>query len=108
MQCFETLPRCKGPWGWLGKVAGPALDAGPYGQIDADVAYTRPWGCAPETIEDPILLVHGTADTIIPARHAAWLAGHCQTATLQLVEGASHFTIVQQAESALEWLRQQW
>jgi hypothetical protein len=24
----------EGPWGWLGKVAGPALDAGPYGQID--------------------------------------------------------------------------
>lgn len=28
----------EGVWGWLGKVGGPALDAGPYGQIDDDVS----------------------------------------------------------------------
>ena len=108
MQCFVTLPRCKGPWGWLGKVAGPALDVGPYGQIDDDVAYTHPWECDPAAIVCPVLLLHGTDDDIIPARHGSWLADQCQSATLQLVEGASHFTIVQRAESALEWLRQQW
>jgi hypothetical protein len=30
----------EGPWGWLGKVGGPALDAGPYGQIDDGVSYS--------------------------------------------------------------------
>ena len=97
----------EGPWGWLGKVAGPGLDAGPYGQIDDDASYTRPWGCDPTTITAPILLQHGTADHIIPPSHGSWLAAHCPTATLQLHEGASHFTIVEHAEEGLEWLAKQ-
>lgn len=96
-----------GPWGWLGKVAGPALDAGPYGQIDDDVAYTLPWGCDPSSITAPVLLLHGTEDRIIPATHAAWLAANCPTAELRACTGASHFTIVTHAEPGLEWLRRQ-
>jgi pimeloyl-ACP methyl ester carboxylesterase len=94
----------EGPWGWLGEVAGPALDAGPYGQIDDDTSYTHPWGCDPSTITAPVLLLHGTADRIIPASHGSWLAAHCPTATLRLCAGASHFTIVEHAEPGLEWL----
>jgi pimeloyl-ACP methyl ester carboxylesterase len=97
----------EGPWGWLGKVAGPALDAGPYGQIDDDVSYTIPWGCDPGTIDAPVLLLHGTEDRIIPAGHGAWLAAHCPTAELRLCPGDSHFTIVGHAASGLEWLRRQ-
>ncbi len=97
----------EGPWGWLGKVAAPGLDAGPYGQIDDDVAYTSPWGCDPGAIDVPVLLLHGTEDRIIPASHGSWLAARCPTAELRLAEGASHFTIVAHAESGLEWLREQ-
>lgn len=97
----------EGPWGWLGKVAAPGLDAGPYGQIDDDVAYTSPWGCDPGVIGAPVLLLHGTDDRIIPASHGSWLAARCPTAELRLTEGDSHFTIVAHAESGLEWLRQQ-
>jgi pimeloyl-ACP methyl ester carboxylesterase len=95
----------EGVWGWLGKVAGPALDAGPYGQIDDDVSYTLPWGCDPAAIAAPVLLLHGTEDRIIPASHGSWLASHCATAQLRLCPGDSHFTIAAQAESGLEWLR---
>jgi pimeloyl-ACP methyl ester carboxylesterase len=98
------LEMFEGPWGWLGEVAGPGLDAGPYGQIDDDASYTRPWGCDPSTITAPVLLLHGTADRIIPASHSGWLAAHCPTATLGLREGATHFTIVEHAEPGLEWL----
>jgi len=97
----------EGPWGWLGKITGPALDAGPYGQIDDDVSYTLPWGCDPGIIGAPVLLLHGTEDRIIPASHASWLAAYCPTAELGLCEGDSHFTIVAHAESGLEWLRRQ-
>jgi pimeloyl-ACP methyl ester carboxylesterase len=93
-----------GPWGWLGKVAGPALDAGPFGQIDDDVSYTHPWGCDPSSIVNPILLLHGTDDRIIPPSHGAWLADHCPSAELRLGAGDSHFTVVRHAKSALEWL----
>jgi pimeloyl-ACP methyl ester carboxylesterase len=96
----------EGPWGWLGKVGGPALDAGPYGQIDDDVSYTLPWGCDPGAIRAPVLLLHGTEDRIIPASHGSWLASRCRSAVLRLCEGDSHFTIVSHAESGLEWLRQ--
>ncbi|MEO3868825.1 alpha/beta hydrolase [Nonomuraea sp. B12E4] len=97
----------EGPWGWLGKVAEPALAAGPYGQIDDDVSYTLPWGCDPGAIGAPVLLLHGTADRIIPATHGSWLAARCPTAELRLREGDSHFTIVGHAEEGLEWLRRQ-
>jgi len=97
----------EGAWGWLGKVAGPALDAGPYGQIDDDVSYTMPWGCDPAAIGAPVRLLHGTEDRIIPASHGRWLAARCPTAELQLCPGDSHFTIVNHAESALEWLGRQ-
>ncbi|MFK4083453.1 alpha/beta fold hydrolase [Kribbella sp. NPDC020789] len=101
LQLFE------GPWGWLGKVAGPGLDAGPYGQIDDDASYTRPWGCDPTAITAPVLLLHGTEDHIIPPAHGRWFAANCPTATLQLHEGASHFTIVEHAEEGLTWLAKQ-
>jgi len=97
----------EGPWGWLGKVGGPALDAGPYGQIDDDVSYTLPWGCDPGAISAPVLLLHGAEDRISPASHGSWLASRCRSAVLRLCEGDSHFTIVSHAESGLEWLRQQ-
>jgi pimeloyl-ACP methyl ester carboxylesterase len=96
----------EGQWGWLGKVAGAGLDAGPYGQIDDDVSYTLPWGCDPAAITAPVLLLHGTEDRIIPASHGSWLAATCPTAELRLCDGDSHFTIVTHAESGLEWLRQ--
>ncbi|MEJ3748902.1 alpha/beta hydrolase [Actinomycetes bacterium KLBMP 9797] len=95
----------EGPWGWLGTVGGPALDAGPYGQIDDDVSYTLPWGCDPAAITAPVLLLHGTEDRIIPASHGAWLAEHCPTAELRRCEGDSHFTIVAHAESALPMIK---
>lgn len=97
----------EGPWGWLGKVGEPALDAGPYGQIDDDVSYTLPWGCDPGAITAPVLLLHGTEDRIIPVDHGSWLAARCPFAELRLCEGDTHFTIVTHAESGLEWLRRQ-
>ncbi|MGI5247507.1 alpha/beta fold hydrolase [Dactylosporangium sp. CA-139066] len=96
----------EGPWGWLGKVAGPALDAGPFGQIDDDVSYTLPWGCDPAAIAAPVLLLHGTEDRIIPASHGSWLAANCPNAELRRCAGDSHFTIVTHAEPGLEWLRE--
>ncbi|NJP93079.1 alpha/beta hydrolase [Nonomuraea sp. FMUSA5-5] len=95
----------EGPWGWLGKVSEPALAAGPYGQIDDDVSYTHAWGCDPRAIDVPVLLLHGTADRIIPASHGAWLAAHCPTAELRLRADDSHFTITGHAEEGLDWLR---
>jgi pimeloyl-ACP methyl ester carboxylesterase len=94
-----------GPWSWLGKVVGPALDAGPFGQIDDDISYVIPWGCDPTTISVPVLLVHGAQDGIIPAGHGQWLAQHIPDAELRLSPSDGHISILSHAESGLEWLR---
>ncbi|WP_432946134.1 alpha/beta fold hydrolase [Kribbella sp. CA-253562] len=95
-----------GPWSWLGQVAGPvALEAGPYGQIDDDVSYLLPWRCDPAEITAPVLLLHGGLDRIIPPSHAHWLAAHIPAAELIEYAEHSHISILGQAESSLDWLR---
>jgi pimeloyl-ACP methyl ester carboxylesterase len=34
----------EGAWSWLGTVAGNALEGGPDGQVDDELAYVAPWG----------------------------------------------------------------
>lgn len=90
-----------GPWGWLGSVAGGPH--GPDGPVDDDCSYVRPWDWS--TITAPTLLVHGTADRIIPCTHGRWLAEHLPAATLDVHQDLSHITILGQAEQALRWIR---
>ncbi|ADB30410.1 alpha/beta hydrolase fold protein [Kribbella flavida DSM 17836] len=94
-----------GPWSWLGKVAGPALDAGPYGQIDDDVSYLLPWGAELDAVTAPVLLLHGGLDRIVPAAHSRWLAANLAAAELAEHPDDSHISILRHAEPALDWLR---
>ena len=97
-----------GPWGWLGSVAGDkSMPNGPDGQIDDDVSYVIPWGCDPTTITAPILLCHGEDDGIIPSSHGDWLVEHIPSAALRLSPGVSHISVLDHAEPALEWIREQ-
>jgi len=93
-----------GPWKWLGRVAGAGMDAGPGGLIDDDLAYVNPWGCDPRGITVPVLLLHGDRDGIVPVSHGRWLAAHCPTAELRLAEGAGHISVLNGAQSAVDWL----
>lgn len=97
----------EGPWGWLGSVAGPALDAGPYGHIDDDVSYVLPWGCDPASIAAPVLVVHGGEDGVIPSSHGEWLADHLPDAELRLDPGLGHISVLSYGEDGLEWIREQ-
>ena len=103
---FEPVDEAlfSGPWSWLGKVVGPALDAGPFGQIDDDVSYLLPWGCDPADITAPTLLLHGGLDRIIPPTHARWLAATIPGGELAERPDESHISILGHAESALTWL----
>ena len=97
-----------GPWSWLGSVAGPrSMPNGPDGLVDDDCSYVVPWGCDPTKITAPTLLVHGTADGIIPCSHGHWLAANLPTATLDLHENLGHISILAAAEPALTWIRDQ-
>lgn len=50
----------------------------------------------------PVLILHGTADDVVPVDHAGRLAERCSKAELRIVEGASHQ--LRRDERALEEL----
>jgi pimeloyl-ACP methyl ester carboxylesterase len=95
----------EGEWGWFGSVVEPAMAYGPGPLIDDDVAYVSPWGFDPAVITAPVLLVHGAADTVVPAAQGAWLARHIPGARWREIPEAGHISVLPVAGvAALEWL----
>ena len=95
-----------GAWSWLSSVVGPAMANGPGGLIDDDLAYVAPWGFDPAQIGAPVLLLHGGRDRVVPSAHGAWLARRCPSAELRLSPDDGHISVLNHAETALEWLRE--
>ena len=93
-----------GEWGWFSSVVGPALQDGPGGLIDDDLAYVAPWGFDPAAVRAPVLLLHGDEDRIAPVAHAQWLARRIPTAELRVLPGDGHISVLKSSASALEWL----
>lgn len=91
-------------WGWLGRVAGPALAGGPGGLVDDDLAYVAPWTFDPSEIAVPTLILHGGRDRIVPPAHAEWLVRHIPGAELWLRPDDGHISVLRSAPAALEWL----
>lgn len=94
-----------GDWKWIGTVVGPALEQGTDGLIDDALAAVRPWGFDAAAITAPVLLVHGTADRVMPSAHSEWLARRIgASAELVLVKDAGHISVFLAAPEALAWL----
>lgn len=96
-----------GDWAWLLDVVRPAIAAGYDGMIDDSMAAVQPWGFDPAEVVAPVLILHGQADRMVPVAHAEWLARHCPDAGHRLRPGLGHITVLNEAESALAWLREQ-
>jgi pimeloyl-ACP methyl ester carboxylesterase len=95
-----------GEWSWFGKVVGPALEGGPDGLIDDDLAYVAPWGCDPAQAIAPALFLHGGRDRVVPSAHGEWLARRCPSAELRLSPDEGHISILNSAPAAMDWLRE--
>lgn len=93
-----------GPWGWFGKVVGPATAAGPAALIDDDLAYVTPWGFDPSAVGAPVLLLHGDSDRVAPPAHAEWLARAIPGAQLRMMPGEGHVSVLNHADEAIAWL----
>jgi pimeloyl-ACP methyl ester carboxylesterase len=94
-----------GDWKWISTVVGPALEQGTDGLIDDALASVGPWGFDPAVITVPVLLVHGTADRVMPSAHSEWLARRIGgSAELVLVKDAGHISVFAAAPEALAWL----
>ena len=88
------------------EVVKPAVEAGPGGLIDDDLAYVAPWGFDPARVVAPVLLVHGSRDRVVPSSHGEWLARHCPSAQLWLSPDEGHISILNQGAASMEWLRE--
>jgi pimeloyl-ACP methyl ester carboxylesterase len=94
-----------GPWGWFGPIVAAALADGLDAEADDLLAAAGPWGFDLGAIRTPVLIVHGTADRMVPAGHGRWLAAHLPAATLRLVAGAGHIDVLLDGPSVLAALR---
>jgi len=92
-------------WSWLAAVVRPAVEAGPGGLIDDDLAFVTPWGFDPARIIAPLLLLHGSRDRVVPSSHSEWLSRRCPSAELQLSPDDGHISILKSATTAMDWLR---
>lgn len=95
----------EGDWAWFAGIVQAATAGGPDGQIDDLLAAARPWGFDPAATDVPVLLVHGTADCMVPASHSAWLASAVRGSTLRTVDGGGHIDVLRTAPDVLAWLR---
>jgi pimeloyl-ACP methyl ester carboxylesterase len=100
------LAALDGEWSWFISVVRPAIEGGPGGLIDDDLAYVAPWGFDPARITAPTLLLHGGRDRVVPPSHGEWLARRCPSAELWLRPDDGHISVLGSGAAALAWLRE--
>ena len=102
----EDHAALSGAWSWVLDVVNPAVEAGPGGLIDDDLAYVAPWGFDPAQAIAPILFLHGGRDRVVPSSHSEWLARRCPSAELWLSPEDGHIAVLNSGAAAMEWLRE--
>jgi pimeloyl-ACP methyl ester carboxylesterase len=95
-----------GTWSWVLDVVGPAVEGGPGGLIDDDLAYVAPWGFDPADCVAPALFVHGGRDRVVPCSHGEWLARRCPSAELRLRPDDGHISVLDSSAATMAWLRE--
>jgi pimeloyl-ACP methyl ester carboxylesterase len=93
-----------GAWQGLGQDARAEGLKGPAGLIDDDVALAAPWGFDLAAVRQPVLLVHGGADRVIPLSHGRWLLGLLPNAELWERPRDGHVSVLEALPVALDWL----
>ena len=64
-----------------------------YGWLDDDLAFTRDWGFALDSIQVPTYLWQGSADLMVPFHHGEWLAEQIPGVVPHLEQGEGHLSI---------------
>jgi len=98
------LDALEGEWSWFIGVVRAAMENGPGGLIDDDLAYVAPWGFDPAQVVAPTLILHGGRDRVVPSSHGEWLARRCPSAELWLCPDDGHISVLNSGAAAMEWL----
>jgi pimeloyl-ACP methyl ester carboxylesterase len=82
-----------------------SLARGVDGWLDDDLAFVRPWAFDLEAITQPVLVVQGRQDLMVPWDHGEWLARNIPSAESWLREDEGHLTLFSRvAPSIHDWL----
>jgi pimeloyl-ACP methyl ester carboxylesterase len=83
-----------------------ALAGGVDGWVDDDLAFMKPWGFDLAEIEQPVLVLQGRQDLMVPYAHGAWLARKLPASEPRLSETEGHLTLlVNETPAVLAWLK---
>ena len=77
---------------------------GPYGWIDDDLAFTRPWGFELDEITVPVEVRYGAKDVLVPATHGAWLGAHVPAARVVVEHEQGHLADPDRVIELMAWL----
>lgn len=69
------------------------LRHGAAGPLRDFVQYIQPWGVELATIQQPVTLWHGEADTVVPHAHSRYLAERLSKAKLHILPGEGHYSL---------------
>lgn len=77
---------------------------GPYGWIDDDLAFTRPWGFELDEIRVPVEVRYGARDVLVPAAHGAWLGARVPGARVVVEHEQGHLADPDRVIELMAWL----
>ena len=80
------------------------LRGGPWGWVDDELAFLRPWGFDVAEITVPVEVRYGAQDVLVPAAHGAWLADHVPGATVVVEQGQGHLSDLDRFVELTTWL----
>lgn len=82
-----------------------ALEHGPDGMVDDDLAYVRAWGFdVADAGRAPVLIAHGAKDRVVPYTHGEWLGRSIPGADVRMFPEDGHISVLTRAEVLLDWL----
>jgi pimeloyl-ACP methyl ester carboxylesterase len=77
---------------------------GAYGVVADYAAIAQRWGFDVESVQSPMAIFHGDADTMVPLRHGEELAKRVPHAELTVWPGAGHLGTITHVEDILDAL----